>query len=108
MNPRMPFRVVAPPARRYKGRRARRQAFYHRQRAVRLLQRLLRTAHTSGLVDEMSHHDADALMYGLSMMKVLRDGTLRQVRPWVGVDFGDCDQTVSQAATQPSKELDLP
>ncbi len=63
-------RVMAPPTRSYRGKQARRAAFYHRQRCARLLRRVVRTVEWSGA--DLSDHMRDALVYGMSAIKVER------------------------------------
>lgn len=63
-------RVVAPPARRYRGKQARRAAFYHRRRCARMLQRIVRTVEWSG--PDVTDHLRDALVYGMSALKAER------------------------------------
>lgn len=63
-------RVVAPPTRNYRGKQARRAAFYHRQRCARLLRRIVCAVEWPGA--DLSDHLRDALMYGMSALKVER------------------------------------
>lgn len=65
-------RVVAPPTRRYRSKQARRAAFYHRQRCARTMQQLLRMVEIHPTSDEAADHLRDALMYGMSAIKVER------------------------------------
>lgn len=63
-----------PPKRRYRGQRARRQAFYSRQRFVRLINAMLRQ-------DKIDWRDAidDYLKTGTAWIKVAPDGTAKLV-----------------------------
>ena len=65
-----PFRIVTLAARGKRGRKARRQAFYSRQRHVRLLQRIMNGAHQMAReVTGIDHAYLDAMAHGMGWVE---------------------------------------
>ncbi len=73
-------RVVAPARRTYRGKRARRQAFYQRQRLFRLMDRALRAV---GQENSRIVSDAwlDAMVHGSAWYEMTPDCRMRRVAP---------------------------
>lgn len=72
ISPNQGLRVVAPAPRTYRGKRARRQAFYHRQRLSRALQRFVRGESAKWRASIQRAH-LDMITSGLGIVEVMWD-----------------------------------